>query len=258
MASTKVAAVALPDLSHLSSADYERVYEPSDDTFLLVDALSADVAELLGRRPALCVEIGSGSGCVITHLGRLLPDAALLAGDVNRHANRATAATGAANGRRVVPVQMDLLSALRPGIVDVLVFNPPYVPTSTEELVEAVATADISAAWAGGPRGRLVLDRLLPALGPALSPSGLFYLLGVAENEPSEIASLLREQAGLESVVIAERRAQNERLFVMRCRRGGATEAPPSPRRDGDRSGELATAAESIAREDAASCSSVG
>jgi hypothetical protein len=44
MASTKVAAVALPDLSHLSSADYERVYEPSDDTFLLVDALSADVA----------------------------------------------------------------------------------------------------------------------------------------------------------------------------------------------------------------------
>jgi hypothetical protein len=103
-----------------------------------------------------------------------------------------------------------------------------------------------------------VLDRLLPALGPALSPSGLFYLLGVAENEPSEIASLLREQAGLESVVIAERRAQNERLFVMRCRRGGATEAPPSPRRDGDRSGELATAAESIAREDAASCSSVG
>jgi hypothetical protein len=101
-----------------------------------------------------------------------------------------------------------------------------------------------------------VLDRLLPALGPALSPSGLFYLLGVAENEPSEIASLLREQAGLESVVIAERRAQNERLFVMRCRRGGATEAPPTPRRD--RSGELATAAESIAREDAASCSSVG
>ncbi len=224
MASAKVAAVALPNLSHLSSADYEHVYEPSDDTFLLIDALSADAAELRRCHPALCVEIGSGSGCVITHLGCLLPDAALIAGDVNRDANRATAATGAANGRRVAPVQMDLLSAMRPGTVDVLVFNPPYVPTSEEELAEAVATADISAAWAGGPRGRLVLDRLIPAVGAALSPSGLFYLLGVAENEPDEIAALLREQACLEATVIAERRAQNERLFVMRCRRGAANE----------------------------------
>ena len=39
----------LPDLSHLGSADFERVYEPSDDTFLLVDALAADAASLQVR-----------------------------------------------------------------------------------------------------------------------------------------------------------------------------------------------------------------
>lgn len=221
MASAKVAAVALPSLDHLSSADYELVYEPSDDTFLLVDALSADAEELRRRKPALCIEVGSGSGAVITHLGRLVPDAALIAGDVSGNANRASAATGAANGCRLAAVQMDLLTAVRPGTIDVLVFNPPYVPTSEEELAEAIATADISAAWAGGMRGRRVLDRLLPAIGAALSARGLFYLLGVAENDPDEIAALLREQAGLQSTIIAERRAQNERLFVMRCQRGG-------------------------------------
>eukprot|EP00322_Chrysochromulina_rotalis_P015471 CAMPEP_0115872764 /NCGR_PEP_ID=MMETSP0287-20121206/23606_1 /TAXON_ID=412157 /ORGANISM="Chrysochromulina rotalis, Strain UIO044" /LENGTH=223 /DNA_ID=CAMNT_0003327719 /DNA_START=76 /DNA_END=744 /DNA_ORIENTATION=- len=219
MPNLKPAPVSLPDLSHLGSTDFEKVYEPSDDTFLLVDALSADADELQRRRPALCVEIGSGSGCVITHLGSLLPNAALIAGDVNRDANRATAATGAANSQCVAPVQMDLLGGLRPGTIDVLVFNPPYVPTSEEELAEAIASSDISAAWAGGPRGRLVLDRLLPLIGRALSPSGVFYLLGVAENAPDEIASQLRQEAGLQSTVIAERRAQNERLFVMRCAR---------------------------------------
>ena len=90
---------------------------------------------------------------------------------------------------------------------------------SEEELAQAVASHDISAAWAGGTRGRRILDRMLPALDAALSPRGVFYLLGVAENDFDEIAQALREQAGLEVKLIAERRAQNERLWVMRASR---------------------------------------
>ena len=154
----KVPAVTMSSLDHLDSADYQRVYEPSDDTFLLADALSADAAMLRGRTPTLCVELGSGSGAVITHLGSLLPphSTALLATDVNPAAAAATRATGAANAQRVEVGLMDLVSALRPGMVDVLVFNPPYVPTSSEELTEAEGSRDISAAWAGGVRGREV------------------------------------------------------------------------------------------------------
>lgn len=215
----RVPNVPLPDLSHLRAADFDAVYEPADDTFLLVDALSADAVELRRRRPALCVEVGSGSGAVLAHLGSLVgSSAALLATDVNPAAAAAARATGAQNGRRVDAVLADLLSALRPGCVDVLVFNPPYVPTSSEELEQAVASADISAAWAGGPRGRVVLDRLLPAVGGALSPRGVFYLLGVAENDPAEIAARLGAD-GFEATTVAERRAQNERLFVMRFAR---------------------------------------
>ena len=223
----------LPDLTHLKSSDYQNVYEPSDDTFLLVDALAqeaahADSAPQRGPPPLLCVEVGSGSGTVVTHLGLLSRDApansprrsvALMATELNPLAATATAATAAVNGVRVHAIHMDLLSSFRRGVIDMIIFNPPYVPTSIEECVDGAAARDISAAWAGGPRGRLVLDRLLRELRSLLAPNGLFYLLGVKENEPEELGEMMGKE-GFTSETIAQRRAQNERLFVMRFSRG--------------------------------------
>ena len=48
----------LPDLDQLKMKDFEFVYEPSDDTFLLCDALETDRAEITRSRPKIVVEIG--------------------------------------------------------------------------------------------------------------------------------------------------------------------------------------------------------
>lgn len=47
-----------PDLSHLSAAEYEQVYEPSDDSFLLLDALELERNSMESLGPNLCVELG--------------------------------------------------------------------------------------------------------------------------------------------------------------------------------------------------------
>lgn len=49
-----------------------------------------------------------------------------------------------------------------------------------------MGSAGIEAAWAGGIRGREVTDRFLPAVAQLLSSDGLFYLITIAENDPSE------------------------------------------------------------------------
>lgn len=59
--------IPTPSTSHLTAADFDSVYEPAEDTFILLDALEADLSLLANSR--VCLEIGSGSGCVSTFLG---------------------------------------------------------------------------------------------------------------------------------------------------------------------------------------------
>lgn len=73
--------------SILLVARHPEVYEPCDDSFALVDAMLAEKANLLEQRPCLCVEVGCGSGYVITSLALILGDAVnaqFIATDISR------------------------------------------------------------------------------------------------------------------------------------------------------------------------------
>ena len=48
--------------------------------------------------------------------------------------------------------------------VDLLLFNPPYVPTDDEEASGAQSGADIEGSWAGGKDGMRITDILLDQL----------------------------------------------------------------------------------------------
>ena len=50
-----------------------------------------------------------------------------------------------------------------------------------------VGTNDLSASWAGGDKGREVLDRLLPKISHLLSPCGIFYLVAIKENNIGKV-----------------------------------------------------------------------
>jgi release factor glutamine methyltransferase len=129
--------------------------------------------------------------------------------------------------------------------VDVLLFNPPYVPTPDEEVARPAAFAPraaggaggaapasagaggiggiggaapppIVAAWAGGERGRRVIDRALPQIAAALSrPAGVAYVVLVDDNDPAGVAAA-GAAVGLAAAVVARVVAKNESLLVMR------------------------------------------
>uniref|UniRef100_A0A182MRL3 Methyltransferase HEMK2 n=1 Tax=Anopheles culicifacies TaxID=139723 RepID=A0A182MRL3_9DIPT len=209
--------------------DYDTVYEPSEDSFLLLDALEDELEAIKARTPSLCVEIGPGSGVLIVALEKHLParTSHFVGVDINPNACRMTQKTCQLNGSSVDVVNMDLLAGIRPGCVDLLVFNPPYVPTqpTIDSLEEHIDEFHISGddqnlvhAWAGGVDGRIVTDRVLADLNRILSPEGIFYLLLLKENKPVEVLKQL-QRTNFRGSIIKERRIRGEHLYVLRIER---------------------------------------
>ncbi|KAH8267466.1 hypothetical protein KR018_005995 [Drosophila ironensis] len=214
-----------PRTDHLTRADFEQVYEPAEDSFLLLDALEGDLAYLDELQPRVCLEIGSGSGVIITALAKKLENSAFcLATDINARACDATRRTALRNESRVHPVRCNLADAVRPRSVDVLLFNPPYVVTSDEELRSQKFDAterDLVYSWAGGRDGRRITDILLSKLDNILSPKGVLYLLLLKENKPEEIVEWL-EGNHFKAVKFLERRIPGEHLYILKVTRSSS------------------------------------
>ncbi|CAO3680523.1 unnamed protein product [Umbelopsis ramanniana] len=211
--------IPTPDLSHLSSKDFRNIYEPAEDTFLLLDALEQDQDELRALQPSICLELGSGSGCVTTFLGSLLkPNLAyMVTTDINPHAAVATMATGKKNGISIDTVETSLVQGLLPRLchsVDILCFNPPYAVTPSSE----IAGNGIEVSWAGGIDGREVIDAMLPYVKELLSDNGVFYLLLVSDNKPDEVVSLLQAD-GFNAHICLQRLAGREKQLIVKVTR---------------------------------------
>ncbi|OZC06283.1 putative methylase [Onchocerca flexuosa] len=197
-------------LYRITDEQKDSVYEPAEDTFLLLDALEKDREALEKLEPNVVVEIGSGSGIVSVFCQQLLRIPVLnLATDMNFRALQCTETTAQLNNVSVEVIQCDLLSALKlSSLIDVLLFNPPYVPTEQE------AASDSVRRWAGGPTGRSAVDRLFVQLPEILSPGGFFYVIALHSNDILNM--LARNQSTFSSEILLERRCGIEHLFVLK------------------------------------------
>lgn len=213
-----------PYLTHISSEDFKYVYEPAEDSFLLLDALEADLSKLKSDKPSICIEIGSGSGVIITAVAKALPETACFAIDINPRACDVTKRTALRNEATLNVVNMNLLNGFRPNLVDVLIFNPPYVVTPDEEIDSHEISHDnpfndkIIQSWAGGTDGRLIMDRVFDAMDDILSANGSAYILVIEENKPKEIIENMKLK-GFCGTIVGERRIRGEHLYVIRFQR---------------------------------------
>lgn len=203
-----------PYQNHINKTDFDHVYEPAEDSFLLIDALEKDIPYLKAKKPTFCLEVGSGSGVVITAFGMAFPNSFCFCTDINFKACEMSLSTALQNKVLLDTINMDLVSCFINNKFDIVIFNPPYVVTEPAEC----GGCGIEASWAGGEKGREVTDRLLDMIPKILSPDGTFYLLLIKENIPLEVIQIMFKY-GFKSETIITRQVRNEQQMVLKFHR---------------------------------------
>lgn len=140
------------------------VYEPAEDSYLMIGAALEEIDR--SDRMLCILEIGTGSGIVSSVLMRHAPEHFYVSTDISPHA----VACAKTNGLQVI--RADLFAGLA-GRFDLIIFNPPYLPTAPEERIDGW----LDHAWNGGDDGRMVIDRFLLQAPAFLTDGGSVMLV---------------------------------------------------------------------------------
>jgi len=198
------------------------VYEPAEDSFLLLNSLSPTAGKTV-------LDMGTGSG-IIGIFSALHDAERVVSTDITPAALTAARRNAGIFGAGMELVRSDLFSALSPGIdFDIIAFNPPYLPPALPGQggpgeISGASPADgrlRCALEGGGTDGSLVSRRFLAEFYGFLGAGGSAYLIVSSLNNPSLLRSLVNELHGgkIEWKTLSEDRFFFERIYCVELRR---------------------------------------
>jgi release factor glutamine methyltransferase len=176
-------------------------YAPREDSFMMLEAL-ADL-QLQGLR---VLDIGTGSGILAAYCARR--GAEVTASDIDIDAIEAVRRLAERLAVQIELVVSDLFSRIT-GQFDVIIFNPPYLPSRTI----SDRTVD------GGKQGVEVIDRFLSEATYRLRENGFAVVLVSSINDPE---NLRRRHPQLRLRILREQSLFFERLTVLEVKGSAA------------------------------------
>ena len=173
----------------------EPVYEPSEDSYLLAEA----VEELVHGK---VLDMGTGSGIQAVTAALKTNVREVTAVDVNPVALKRAEKRSESKGVRdkIKFVQSDLFHDIS-GKFDWIIFNPPYLPSEGK--------SDESS-WAGGEKGYEVIDKFLEEARGYLNEDGSILLVY------SSLTNLEIERYDYNIEILREKKLFFEKLLVVR------------------------------------------
>jgi|SRR5436190_5027440 len=190
------------------------VLVPRPETELIVEA----VLELFPKDAEFSfADVGTGSGCIAISILDVRPRSRAIAIDQSERALRVAGKNAERNGviDRLRLVHADLFHGLpEPGVFNLIVSNPPYVPNGELKSLQREVQREPPAALAGGADGLDVIRRLMDEAPQHLHANGyLVFEFGI--NQDDAITELASERVW-DPVEVRRDLQQIPRMIILR------------------------------------------
>ena len=189
--------------------------DPRPDSECLIDEALVYARSLSAERRSLrCLDLGTGTGCLLLSLLYHLPAATGLGVDLAPQAvaqARANAASLGLSGRArfICSHWLDKVD----GDFDLILANPPYIESADQTLARDVADYDPARALFAGPDGLDAYRELLPQITDVLRPMGrLFLEIGSQQARP---VTQLATVAGLRLCALLADLSDKDRCLIL-------------------------------------------
>lgn len=170
---------------------------PEQDTEVLVETALEELKRRgLGEAPLRILDLCTGSGCILLSLLHKLRNAGGLGTDLSEEALESARENAVRLGsqERAAFRQGDLWEPVGDERFDLIVSNPPYVPTEVIPTLEPeVRCGEPYAALDGGEDGLVFYRRIMREAAGHLKPSGIIIVESGFDEAP-QIAALMQEQ----------------------------------------------------------------
>jgi release factor glutamine methyltransferase len=181
---------------------HPEVYEPAEDTFLLVENLD------INRRDEV-LEIGTGTGLIAVYTGQRTRK--VVATDINKHAVKCALKNSIANRTYNIELREgNLFEPVEGEKFDLILFNTPYLPTSEDEKLDE----ELNAAFDGGSEGRDTIDAFLDQIKDYLNDEGRVQLVQSSLSDNEKTLSKL-EELGFDAEITASEKCFFEEIVVI-------------------------------------------
>lgn len=171
----------------------ELVYIPSDDTFLLAENLEIKEGQSV-------LEIGTGSGLVSMYASLLTDN--VTATDINYNALELAEKNFKLNNIATIRLEFgDLFEPIKNEKFDVILFNTPYLPTDSEDIIND----DLNYAFDGGLDGRNVIKRFLNEAPNHLNDNGIIQMIQSSLSDTEKTLDKLNQLGFIAEVAKSER-----------------------------------------------------
>ena len=214
------------------SNDFQNVYEPAEDTFLLIDSIFNDINYLknnnyfVKNKEINSIEIGCGNGLISCCYLNLIKELNIKINshyciDINKDAVNLTKKliNNYNLNNNTYFIESDLFNnnLLINKLFNIIIFNPPYVTTDENEYKNALKNKDIYASWAGGKNGSETIYKFIEQIKNHINlENGIIYLLLSKENEYENIIKKIYDELGFDFDLLMKRKAINEKLAVFK------------------------------------------